>query len=49
MAAAGGGGGEEMGGGGSVSFFKGWVFDSVPYSQKLKNSPISNSFHRDVL
>lgn len=36
------GAGSGDGGGGSV-------FDSVPYSLKLKNSPISDSFHMDVL
>lgn len=35
--------------GGLTPFMKVWVFDSVPYSLKLKNSPISNSFHMDVL
>lgn len=44
-----GGGGCGGGRGGVASFLKVWVFDSVPYSLKLKNSPISNSFHMDVL
>lgn len=44
------GGGEGGGGEAGVmpSFLKVWVFDSVPFSLKLKNSPISNSFHMDV-
>ena len=46
-----GGGGDGGGGGGGLPFFflKVWVFDSVPHSLKLKNSPISNSFHMDAL
>lgn len=37
------------GGGALPPYLKVWVFDSVPYSLKLKNSLISNSFHMDVL
>lgn len=47
--AAAGGNGDGSAGRGLTPFMKVWVFDSMPDSLKLKNSPISNSFHMDVL